>query len=88
VSIGVIELFIKNPQYPYLLHKYEILKALCGSEPLYSKVLDKRNNCTYERYYFNTLGQPDFKFYAHMFYTYDKRKDKWVKDVPLDIKKY
>jgi hypothetical protein len=37
----------------------------------------------YKRDYFNTLTIPSLKFFADMFYTYDSKQQKWIKDVPL-----
>ena len=72
----------------YLFHKYEILKSLCSSEPVYGKTLDDRTGTESERWYFNTLTNPSLKFFADMFYTFDPNKQKWVKDVPLNVQKF
>lgn len=72
----------------YLFHKYEILKSLCSSEPVYGKTLDDRTGSESERWYFNTLTNPSLKFFADMFYTFDPNKQKWVKDVPLNVQKF
>ena len=66
----------------YLDHKYEILKNLCATAPIFGETQDARTGKVSERWYFNTLVQPSLRFYANMFYTYDKQQDKWIKDVP------
>lgn len=68
----------------YLVHKYDILKNLCSAEtkPTFDRFEDLRTGKISERWYFNTLTQPSLCFYANMFYTYDKKQDKWIKDVP------
>lgn len=70
----------------YLFHKYEILKPLCGGNtlPTESTVFDDRTGKEYKRWFFNTLFLPSLNFYGNMFYTYDQKKQKWVKDVPLN----
>jgi LAGLIDADG DNA endonuclease family len=72
---------------PYIMHKYEILKDYCQSEPKYSSVFDDRNQKSYERYTFNTLVSDDFRFFGQLFYQEDEEK-KWKKHVPRNIEKY
>jgi hypothetical protein len=69
----------------YLFHKYEILKPLCESPPIYDEVFDPRTQKNYTRWYFNTVTQDCFKHFANLFYTFDKTKNKMVKDVPKNI---
>lgn len=78
----------QNKHKDYLFHKYEILKSLSSSEPVYSKILDDRTGIESERWYFNTLTNPSLKFFANMFYTFDPNKQKWVKNVPLNVHKF
>lgn len=74
----------------YLFHKYEILKPLCGENTLPTEgiILDERTQNEVKRWYFNTLTNPSLKFFADMFYTYDPKKQKWVKDVPVNVQKF
>lgn len=78
----------KKAHKDYLFHKYEILKPLCNSPPIYGEVLDERTNKVYKRHYFNTVTSPSLNFYANMFYTYDRNLGKWVKDVPRNVNKF
>lgn len=78
----------KADHQDYLYHKYDILSPLCGSPPAYGEVFDERTNKTYERFYFNTTQQTSLRFYANMFYKYDKSINKWVKDVPQTVEKF
>nr|ALO21700.1 putative LAGLIDADG homing endonuclease [Stephanosphaera pluvialis] len=78
----------KNQHKSYLLHKYEILKPLCSSPPAYGEVFDTRTEKTYKRNYFNTTQQSSLKFFGDMFYSYDQKVGKWVKDVPLNVEKF
>lgn len=77
----------------YLFHKYGILKNLCGSPPFMEKKVDIRTGVALEKkttfnYSFNTLIHPSLCFYGNMFYTYDKRTELWVKDVPIKIEQF
>nr|AAL34370.1 putative protein [Chlamydomonas zebra] len=80
----------KSAHKEYLFYKYEILKSLCGSGtiPKEGETYDERTGKTYTRWFFNTLTDPSLKFYGDMFYTYDKNKGKWVKDVPVNVEKF
>lgn len=80
----------KTEHKDYLFHKYEILKSLCGEDtvPVEGKTFDERTGNTSYRWYFNTLTNSSLKFYGDMFYTYNKTKQKWVKDVPVNIEKF
>jgi len=66
----------------YLDHKYEILKNLCNTGPIFGETEDTRTGNVSKCWYFNTCVDPSLRFYANMFYTYDHTQDKWVKDVP------
>lgn len=72
----------------YLFHKYEILQEFCPTEPKLSRVEDVRTNKTYERWMFNTKVHGSLRFYGNMFYTYDRKTQRMVKDVPLNIEKF
>lgn len=72
----------------YLFHKYEIMKDFCSAEPQLSKVEDVRTNKTYERWMFSTQVHSSFRFYGNMFYTYNEKTRKMVKDVPIQIEKF
>ena len=72
----------------YLYHKYDILSPLCSSPPVFDKVLDVRTDNTYERFYFNTRQQESLRFFANLFYKYDKSLNKWIKDVPPNVEKF
>lgn len=80
----------KAEHKPYLDHKFSILESLCipGSLPSYSKTLDERTNKLSERWYFNTLTQDCLRFYGNMFYTYDKTKGRFIKDVPKNLSQH
>lgn len=71
----------------YLLHKYEIMKPFCNSPPIYSEIFDTRTEKTYKRKYFNTIVSSEFKHYGNMFYTYNAKSNKMIKDVPNTIEK-
>lgn len=76
-------------QKAYLDHKFQILKNLCNMDkPIYSETLDECTNKVYKRYYFNTITHPSLRFFGNMFYTYDKKTNGMVKDVPVRIEKY
>jgi LAGLIDADG DNA endonuclease family protein len=72
----------------YLFHKYDILKSLCSSEPTFSQTTDLRTQTVSNRYAFNTLTQDSLRFYGNMFYTFDRNKQLWVKDVPFHVAKF
>lgn len=74
----------KEDHKDYLFHKYDVLKSLCGvgTLPAFDSVEDVRTGNTSNRWYFNTLVDPSLRFYANMFYTYDKKQERWIKDVP------
>jgi hypothetical protein len=72
----------------YLFHKYEIMKEFCSTEPQLSQVADVRTNKTYKRWIFSTNVHDSFRFYGNMFYTYDKKTQRMVKDVPVNIEKF
>jgi hypothetical protein len=78
----------KAEHKPYLYHKYDLLKDLCSSEPILSKIFDSRTNKYYERYYFNTKTNDCFRFYANIFYKFDPKTQCMVKDVPIKIEKF
>lgn len=67
----------------YLFHKYEILNPLCKMRPIEETIEDKRTGNTSTRSYFNTLVSAKLRVFANMFYTYDSKQKKWIKDVPL-----
>lgn len=75
----------KTKHKDYLFHKYEILKPFCGAKPVLDKTLDERTNREYERYYFNTLVHPSLNFFGNMFYTFDEKTQKWIKNVPKKV---
>lgn len=78
----------KAEQKPYLNHKFDIMKEYCSSEPKPNNVYDKRTKKVYERWYFNTTVHPSLRFFGNMFYTYDKKTGRMVKDVPVKIEKF
>jgi len=69
----------------YLVHKYEIFQNLCGTPPRKSQIFDQRTQKVSERWAFNTLIQPSFRFYALQFYDFDSISGLWVKRVPMKI---
>lgn len=69
----------------YLEHKYEIMKDYCTTPPIYDETLDTRTNKTYKRLYFNTTVSNHFKHYGNLFYKWDDKRRKMVKDVPNNI---
>lgn len=77
----------KKLHLAYLMHKYEILKPFCGPDtlPKEGHTYDLRTEKTYFRWYFNTLTNPVFNAYGKMFYTYNVKKARWIKDVPLQL---
>lgn len=75
----------KKGHKPYLFHKYEVLKDLCGSPPSFSTVFDERTQKNYHRYLFNTLTFSKFNPLGQAFYLYDPLTERWVKDVPENI---
>nr|AAL34331.1 putative protein [Ankistrodesmus stipitatus] len=72
----------------YLFHKYEILKEFCSTEPQLSRVADVRTNKTYERWMFSTKVHDSLRFYGNLFYTYDNKTQRMVKDIPVNIEKF
>ena len=76
----------KKEHEEYLFHKYEILKPLCKSAPVYSEVFDQRTQKTYQRWYFNTITHNCFEHYGNLFYTYDTKTNRMRKEVPKNIK--
>lgn len=72
----------------YLFHKYDQLKNLCGSPPIFSEIDDPRTNKRYQRYYFNTLTQDSLRFFGNMFYVYDIKQQRWVKNVPVPLETF
>ncbi len=80
----------KSEHKEYLLHKYEIVKPLCDTNTLPTEaiIFDERTQKEVKRWYFNTLTNPSLKFFADMFYSYDQKKQKWVKDVPVKVQKF
>ena len=72
----------------YLFHKYEIMKEFCSTEPKRSQVADVRTNKTYKRWMFSTKVNDSFRFYGNLFYTYDQKTQRMVKDVPVNIEKF
>lgn len=72
----------------YLYHKYDILKSLCSSEPIFSQTKDSRTKNVSTRYSFNTQTNDALRFYGNMFYTFDKNNKRWVKDVPINVAKF
>ena len=77
----------KAVHFPYILHKYEILKDYCQSEPKYTTVFDGRTQKSYQRYTFNTLVSDDLRFFGQLFYQ-EEEKNKWKKHVPTNIANY
>ena len=76
----------KKDHFPYIEHKYNVLKDICKSPPSYSSTFDLRTNKTYDRYCFNSLTHVNLQFYGNLFYI--KENAKWVKKVPFNIHKY
>lgn len=80
-----------NEHKQYVDHKYEVLKPLCGSPPIYGKIYDKRTNKYYERMYFNTLSSSLLNDYAKLFYKFNYSTlpnstiSPWQKVVPQNI---
>lgn len=73
----------------YLHHKFEILSSFINASiETESSTFDKRTNKTYKRHYFNTTVQYCFKVIADAFYKYDKKEDKFIKIIPLNIKEF
>lgn len=76
-------------QEAYLDHKFQIMRNLCNMDkPVYDETRDERTNKVYKRYYFNTRTHASLRFFGNMFYTYDKKTNRMVKDVPVRIEKY
>lgn len=74
----------KKDHHDYLLQKYNILKNICGSPPIYSKVYDSRTEKHYERWYFNSLTFAGLNPLARAFYVIGP-SGRWIKDVPTNI---
>lgn len=70
----------------YLDHKYSVLKPLCKNSPMFSEIEDPRTNKVYERWYFNTTVNDSLRHYGNLFYSYDKKTKKWMKNVPKNIR--
>jgi hypothetical protein len=68
----------------YLFHKYGVFENLCapGTPPVEGEVFDERTGKTSKRWFFNTLTHESLRYYANMFYKYDQKQQKWIKDVP------
>lgn len=75
----------KAKDVDYLQHKYELLKDLCASPPVFNQVTDARTGRAYQRWCFQTTVQPSFRYYGNLFYKKDSRSQRMVKDVPLTI---
>lgn len=69
----------------YLDYKYNVLKNLCKTGPIYSEVEDERTGKLAKRYYFNTQVHDCLRHYGNIFYTYDANSNRFVKDVPKTI---
>jgi recombination protein RecA len=69
----------------YLEYKYNVLKDLCSTGIIHSKILDDRTGKVYKRNYFNTQVHECLRHYGNIFYTYDTNLNKFVKDVPKTI---
>jgi len=78
----------QEKQKDYLMHKYEVLKDLCNSPPIYSDTYDPRTGKTYKRWYFNTRTETSLIFYGNLFYDYNSQSKKFVKKVPLKVEKF
>jgi LAGLIDADG DNA endonuclease family len=87
-------------QLHYIQHKYDVMKDLIQmqlaagfSEELNAEFHAAADEAGFQknvepmRYYFNTLVDGCFKYYGDMFYTYDTKTKRWVKDVPENIEK-
>lgn len=75
----------KSEHMAYIYYKYDILKDFCGTEFKESITFDKRTHKNYSRYSFNTLTQSSLRFFANMFYKYDKKNKFWLKVIPTRI---
>lgn len=69
----------------YLLHKYDIMKPFCTTPPIYNQTFDTRTQKTYKRFDFNTVISNEFKHYGNLFYKFDTKSGKMIKDVPNNI---
>jgi len=69
----------------YLLHKYDVVKTLCSSPPIYDEIFDQRSQKTDKRWYFNTQVNESLRLYGNLFYTLDPKTFLLVKDVPEKI---
>lgn len=70
----------------YLMHKFNILINFCETKPIYEEVFDKRTNKNYNRFYFNTLIDDSFRFYANLFY--ENEDCSFIKIIPKNIEKW
>lgn len=73
-------------QKEYLFHKYEVLKNLCGSEPVFGSPEDLRTGKKAERWYFNTKVDSSLKEFGDLFYKLNQTGERFTKDVPTNIK--
>jgi recombination protein RecA len=78
----------QEKQKDYLMHKYEVLKDLCDSPPIYGETYDPRTQKIYKRWFFNTRTETSLIFYGNLFYDYDPQSKKFVKKVPLQVEKF
>lgn len=69
----------------YLFHKYSVLQLLCTSPPIYDEIVDSRTNKLSKRWYFNTIVHNSLRHYKNLFYSFDPKTNKFVKDVPKNI---
>jgi len=76
----------KAIHYPYIEHKFLILKDLCNQKPTYDSYYDERTKKTYDRYYFNTRTSDQFRFLGNLFYK--NENGVWIKRIPKNIGLY
>jgi len=69
----------------YLFHKYSVLQPLCKSPPIYAAIVDSRTNKLCQRWYFNTTVNNSLRHYGNLFYSFDPKTNKLVKNVPKNI---
>ena len=74
-------------QQPYLVHKYEVLKEFCQTEPSVTSIFDKRTQKTYTRCSFNTLSSDSFRYFGQSFYEKKVSDSKYSKIVPKNIRR-
>ena len=77
----------KAEHLEYLMYKYNLLQNYCGTGLIFADVPDERTGKVYKRAYFNTLVNKSFRYYGNIFYTFDKKVNKFVKKVPKKIEK-